>query len=203
MAGQDRLQKVLIDGAWIESAGRESFQAVNPQTGTELGEIYPVSPWPEVERAAAGGQCGRLAGARMDGGAVCHVFRGVCRAVGEAGRGTGGDGPCRDGAGGFAAVKRRRVAADGEPIAAGGGGRSRRVVGAGDDRHQGQHPLDVRADRAGGCLRAEQFSVCFQRGGRRRFRGGGRGREPRHRQGAFVPSGHFAALGRGGARRRP
>jgi NADP-dependent aldehyde dehydrogenase len=51
MAGHERLQKVLIDGAWVESAGRESFQAVNPQTGTELGEIYPVSPWPEVERA--------------------------------------------------------------------------------------------------------------------------------------------------------
>jgi 2,5-dioxopentanoate dehydrogenase len=51
MAGQDRLQKVLIDGAWIESAGRETFQAVNPQTGMKLGELYPVSPWPEVERA--------------------------------------------------------------------------------------------------------------------------------------------------------
>ena len=51
MAEHERLQKVLIDGAWIESAGRESFKAVNPQTGTELGEIYPVSPWPEVERA--------------------------------------------------------------------------------------------------------------------------------------------------------
>src|SRR6202044_2553569 len=51
IAGQDRLQKVLIDGAWIESAGRETFQAVNPQTGTKLGELYPMSPWPEVERA--------------------------------------------------------------------------------------------------------------------------------------------------------
>jgi 2,5-dioxopentanoate dehydrogenase len=45
------VHKVLIDGAWIDSAGRETFQAVNPQTGTKVGEIYPVSPWPEVERA--------------------------------------------------------------------------------------------------------------------------------------------------------
>jgi NADP-dependent aldehyde dehydrogenase len=45
------VQKVLIDGAWVESKGRETFQAVNPQTGKPLDELYPVSPWAEVERA--------------------------------------------------------------------------------------------------------------------------------------------------------
>lgn len=44
-------QKVLVNGAWVESAAKEVFQAVNPQTGEPLADQYPVSPWPEVERA--------------------------------------------------------------------------------------------------------------------------------------------------------
>jgi alpha-ketoglutaric semialdehyde dehydrogenase len=44
-------QKVLINGAWVESQGRETFQAVNPQTGQPLAPAYPVSPWSEVDRA--------------------------------------------------------------------------------------------------------------------------------------------------------
>lgn len=42
---------VLINGAWIESAGTETFRAFNPQTGEEIGKAYPVSPWSEIERA--------------------------------------------------------------------------------------------------------------------------------------------------------
>lgn len=45
------LQKVLIDGRWTNSAGRESFTATNPATGQPLPGAYPVSPWPEVESA--------------------------------------------------------------------------------------------------------------------------------------------------------
>ena len=57
------VQKVLIDGAWVDSTGRETFQAVNPQTGQAINEEYPVSPWAEVERAVKAGpdttwQCG-------------------------------------------------------------------------------------------------------------------------------------------------
>jgi 2,5-dioxopentanoate dehydrogenase len=44
-------EKVLIDGTWTESQGRETFQAVNPQTGQTLPNVYPISPWNEVERA--------------------------------------------------------------------------------------------------------------------------------------------------------
>src|SRR5580692_300849 len=44
-------EKVLIDGTWTESQGREPFQAVNPQTGQTLPGAYPISPWNEVERA--------------------------------------------------------------------------------------------------------------------------------------------------------
>jgi len=47
------VQKVLIDGAWVKSAGTETFQAVNPSTREPLPESYPVSPWSEVERALA------------------------------------------------------------------------------------------------------------------------------------------------------
>lgn len=45
------VQKVLIDGNWVESAGRETFQAVNPQTGQLLPDLYPISPFGEVDRA--------------------------------------------------------------------------------------------------------------------------------------------------------
>jgi 2,5-dioxopentanoate dehydrogenase len=44
------MEKVLIDGAWVESQGRETFQAVDPQSGTTLPGIFPVSPWSEIER---------------------------------------------------------------------------------------------------------------------------------------------------------
>ena len=44
-------QQVLIDGTWMASAGSQTFQAVNPRTGETLPGIYPVSPWPEIERA--------------------------------------------------------------------------------------------------------------------------------------------------------
>lgn len=44
-------QSVLIDGAWRASAGTKTFQAVNPATGESLPGEYPLSPWPEIERA--------------------------------------------------------------------------------------------------------------------------------------------------------
>src|ERR1700757_2038343 len=45
------MEKVLIEGAWIESQGRETFQAVDPQSGKTLPGVYPVSPWSEIDRA--------------------------------------------------------------------------------------------------------------------------------------------------------
>src|ERR1700722_15617537 len=49
--GTMNAEKVLIDGAWIESQGWETFQAINPQTGEALPASYPVSPWMEIDRA--------------------------------------------------------------------------------------------------------------------------------------------------------
>src|SRR6187402_920213 len=42
---------VLINGQWSTSAGRETFTAVNPATRQPLPDVYPVSPWSEVEAA--------------------------------------------------------------------------------------------------------------------------------------------------------
>jgi NADP-dependent aldehyde dehydrogenase len=44
-------QKVLIAGQWRDSAGRETFQAVNPATKEPLPEQFPVSPWSEIDEA--------------------------------------------------------------------------------------------------------------------------------------------------------
>ncbi|QDU81959.1 NADP-dependent fatty aldehyde dehydrogenase [Polystyrenella longa] len=45
------VSKVLIGGKWIESAGKETFQALNPATGELLPEQFPVSPWSEIKEA--------------------------------------------------------------------------------------------------------------------------------------------------------
>ncbi len=44
-------QPVLISGQWRASAGTETFQATNPATKETLQEVYPISPWSEVEEA--------------------------------------------------------------------------------------------------------------------------------------------------------
>ena len=46
-----KTQPVLIDGEWRASAGTQTFQAINPKTTEALPEVYPVSPWTEVESA--------------------------------------------------------------------------------------------------------------------------------------------------------
>jgi NADP-dependent aldehyde dehydrogenase len=45
------VQPVLINGAWRPSQGTQTFQAVNPATQERLPEVYPVSPWSEIEEA--------------------------------------------------------------------------------------------------------------------------------------------------------
>ncbi|MCC6511454.1 MAG: aldehyde dehydrogenase (NADP(+)) [Pirellulaceae bacterium] len=40
---------VLIDGHWQPSAGKESFQSMNPATGAALDERFPVSTWADCE----------------------------------------------------------------------------------------------------------------------------------------------------------
>src|SRR5262245_23863762 len=45
------IQPVLIDGAWRASSGTKTFQAINPTTQAPLADVYPVSPWSEIESA--------------------------------------------------------------------------------------------------------------------------------------------------------
>jgi NADP-dependent aldehyde dehydrogenase len=45
------LQKILLDGRWTDSAGKERFHAINPKTTEPLADEYPVSPWAEIEHA--------------------------------------------------------------------------------------------------------------------------------------------------------
>lgn len=44
-------QQVLIDGAWRDSQGNETFQPLNPATEKPFPEEFPISPWPEIEQA--------------------------------------------------------------------------------------------------------------------------------------------------------
>jgi alpha-ketoglutaric semialdehyde dehydrogenase len=53
---------VLIDGAWRPSRGSETFRALDPATGADLPEEYPVSPWPEVAETV---EAGKKAARRM------------------------------------------------------------------------------------------------------------------------------------------
>lgn len=43
--------EVLIGGEWKKSEGSETIQATNPATGEKIGDLFPVSPWDEVETA--------------------------------------------------------------------------------------------------------------------------------------------------------
>lgn len=45
------VKQVLIGGQWIDSTGTDTFQAVNPATTEPLPDLFPVSPWPEIESA--------------------------------------------------------------------------------------------------------------------------------------------------------
>ena len=51
------MQPILTRDGWTDSKGLKTLRAVNPNTGQEIGETYPVSDWPEVEAmAVAAGQ---------------------------------------------------------------------------------------------------------------------------------------------------
>ncbi|MCA9089952.1 MAG: aldehyde dehydrogenase (NADP(+)) [Planctomycetaceae bacterium] len=45
------MQSVLIGGKWRKSLGEKTFQSINPATREVLPDLYPVSPWAEVEEA--------------------------------------------------------------------------------------------------------------------------------------------------------
>lgn len=47
------IQSVLIDGQWRASAATDFFQSENPRTQEALPELYPISPWDEVDQALA------------------------------------------------------------------------------------------------------------------------------------------------------
>jgi 2,5-dioxopentanoate dehydrogenase len=43
------VKKVLIDGAWRDSAASETFTAFNPKTATALKDQFPISTWDDCE----------------------------------------------------------------------------------------------------------------------------------------------------------
>lgn len=47
------LQPVLINGSWVKSSGTATFQAVNPTTEETMPQVFPVSPWDELDHAIA------------------------------------------------------------------------------------------------------------------------------------------------------
>ncbi|AMV34902.1 NADP-dependent fatty aldehyde dehydrogenase [Pirellula sp. SH-Sr6A] len=47
------MEKVLINGQWIDSNTNGSFQATNPMTGESIARTYPLSAWSELDQALA------------------------------------------------------------------------------------------------------------------------------------------------------
>ncbi|HVJ86490.1 MAG TPA: aldehyde dehydrogenase (NADP(+)) [Caulifigura sp.] len=45
------IHPVLLSGQWKPSVGRDTFTATNPATRAALPDVYPVSPWSEIEEA--------------------------------------------------------------------------------------------------------------------------------------------------------
>jgi NADP-dependent aldehyde dehydrogenase len=46
---------ILVDGAWRQAGGSESFRALDPASGEPIPGEYPVSPWPDVAEALEAG----------------------------------------------------------------------------------------------------------------------------------------------------
>ena len=44
-------EKILVNGQWVESAGTDTFHSVNPTTCAALSELWPVSPWQDIDQA--------------------------------------------------------------------------------------------------------------------------------------------------------
>ena len=203
------LEPVLIAGEWRQPANPTgSFKAIDPTAGKPLPESYPVSSIDDVTAAIRAAEDAALALRAIPVDAIGRVprrlrvaHRGRRRRAGRARR-------ARDRPAGDAAPAQRRAAAHDQPASPGRGRGARSLLDAGDDRHQGEHALVLRAARRpGGGVRAQQLPVRVQLGRGRRLRRGDRGRQPGHRQGEHRPPGHQQAAGGagagGGARRRP
>ena len=50
---EERVYPILLGGKFRQAHYKETFQAYNPATGELLPEIYPVSEWPDLEKALA------------------------------------------------------------------------------------------------------------------------------------------------------
>ena len=144
------LEPVLIDGEWRQAehpAGQ--FPAVDPATKARCpGDLSGL----ERRRRGAG-----LPGSGRGSGGVARRCSGAHRALPRRLRSedrrpcrrAGRDRGPRDRAAGHSAPPAGGAAPDHEPAAPGGGGGQRPFVVPRHDRHQGQHPLDVRAARRG------------------------------------------------------
>jgi NADP-dependent aldehyde dehydrogenase len=44
------VQPILSNGSWVSSVGSTVFQAVNPTTQQALPQVFPVSPWSEIDK---------------------------------------------------------------------------------------------------------------------------------------------------------
>ena len=156
------IHPVLIAGKWRAAQSSRSFSSENPALGEKLPDEYPISLWADCDAAlaAATAAAAELHVSPPDRiAAFLEAFADRIEArkaelVDVAHAETG---PAQG-----AAAGRGRAAANDEPTAPGRGGRARGLVGAADDRHQAEHPLDVRAHRPGVRLRAEQLSLRLQ-----------------------------------------
>ena len=203
------LEPVLIAGEWRQPANPAgSFKAIDPTAGKPLPESYPVSSIDDVTAAIRAAEDAAARAARDPGR---RRSRGSSTTTRRASKPT----PTR-----WSSAPRARPGCRVTPrlrnvelprttnqLRQGAAAARDRSWCAGDDRHQGEPALVLRAaGRPGRGVRAQQLSVRVQLGRGRRFRRRDRGRQPRDRQGEHRPPGNQPAAGgagaRGGARRR-
>ena len=203
------LEPVLIAGEWRQPANPTgSFKAIDPSTGKPLPESYPVSSIDDVTAAFRAADEAVVALRAIAG----RRHRALPRRLRGAHRGAP---PTR-----WSSAPRARPGLPATPrlrnvelprttnqLRQGAAAARERSWCAGDDRHQGEPALVLRAaGRPGRRVRAEQLPVRVQLGRGRRLRRRDRRRQPGHRQGEHRPPGHQQAArgagARGGARRR-
>ena len=128
------------------AGGRQCLRHVSrgePRDEGAAATSIPVSTWDDCDEALTAAaeafeQMRKLPASKI--AAFLEAFAGRIEARKDeiVRAGQSGDGAAR-----FAAAGRQRAAADDEPTSPGGRGGPRGLVGAADDRHEEQHPLDA------------------------------------------------------------
>lgn len=73
--------EILIEGKWQESSSGSTIQAINPATGQEIGQAFPVSDWQTCDRALAAASAAAKTLQMVPRSAIANFLRSYADAI--------------------------------------------------------------------------------------------------------------------------